>query len=146
MFDYNKKKYRFLKSVKGKETSILDRPEFMYPESGKKDEAEKPEVRRVNYLRKARSEMGTTALIAAALAVTLSVLVFYLMVETLGNPPLYVSAIAASAALFALFSIVCALLSILEKHKDHRFAVIGLSMGGTVLITWIITVMVGQGA
>ena len=69
MFNYNRKKYRFLTPVKKKnDDSILERPEFMYPDpkNGKDKKTDTAEM--VNYLRKPRSEMGSTALFAAAVS------------------------------------------------------------------------------
>ena len=57
MFNYNRKKYRFLTPVNKKnDDSILERPEFMYPDpkSGKDKKTDTTEM--VNYLRKPRSE------------------------------------------------------------------------------------------
>lgn len=147
MLREHKKQDRLLKAIR-EEDSILERPEFMYPEKRekKKDGPEGRVPRRVNYLRKGRSEIGTTALIASVIAAALNLLVFRLMVESLGKPPLSVSAVAASALLFALFAVACALLSLLEKDRDHLFATVGISVGGMVLITWIIIMIMGRGA
>ena len=143
MFNYNRKKYHFLRPVKKENDSILERPEFSYPETRSDRKEGRADGRLVNYLRKPRSEIGATALISAAIAAGLTVLAFWLMVKTLGNPPLYVSAIAGSAVLFSLYAGGCAVLSVLEKDRDHLFALLGLSIGGMVLITWIITMLVG---
>ena len=81
MFNYNRKKYRFLTPVKKKnDDSILERPEFMYPDpkNGKDKKTDTAEM--VNYLRKPRSEMGSTALFAAAVALLLTLLSGWLMV------------------------------------------------------------------
>ncbi len=144
MFNYNRKKYRFLTPVKKKsDDSILDRPEFMYPDtkSAKNQRTDTSEM--VNYLRKPRSEIGGTSLIAALMALVLTGISFRAMVLSLGNPPLYVSAIVLSAMILSAFALICGGLSFLDKNKDHLFSVLGISIGGLVLITWVITIMVG---
>ncbi len=143
MFNYNKKKYHFLKPVRKSEESILERPEFMYPEPKGSRTEEHTGGELVNYLRKPRSEIGGTALIAAAAALGLTILSFRLMIIALGNPPLYVSAVAGSAAILALYAFVCGLISLAEKDKEHLFGLIGFSVGGMVLITWITTMLMG---
>lgn len=98
----------------------------------------------VNYLRKPRSEIGTASLFAASVSLALTVLVFYLMVASLGNPPLYVSAIAGSAMLFSLYALISGILSLLDPDKNHLLGIIGLSIGGLVFLIWIITVIIGM--
>lgn len=132
-----------MKPIRRSEDSILERPEFMYPEPKGSRTEERTGGGLVNYLRKPRSEIGVTALIAAAAALGLTILSFRLMIISLGNPPLYVSAVAGSAAILSLYAFVCGLLSLAEKDKDHLFGLIGFSVGGMVLITWIITMLVG---
>ena len=114
MFNYNRKKYKFLTPAGKRDDSILERPEFMYPE--KKSDKRDPEQGNgmVNYLRKPRSEIGMTSFLGALPALLLS-----------------------------LFSLVCGALSFRERDADHRFAVLGLSIGGIVAAVWIITMIVG---
>ena len=145
MFNYNRKKYRFLTPVKKKnDDSILERPEFMYPDpkNGKDKKTDTAEM--VNYLRKPRSEMGGTALFAAAVALLLTLLSGWMMVRSLGNPPLNVSAVAFSAIIFSAFACICGLFSFLERDKDHLFSLLGISIGGLVLVTWVITILMGM--
>ena len=145
MFNYNRKKYRFLTPVNKKnDESILERPEFMYPDpkSGKDKKTDTTEM--VNYLRKPRSEAGGTALFAAAVALLLTFLSGWLMVRSLGNPPLNVSAVAFSAMIFSAFAVLCGLFSFLERDKDHLFSLLGISIGGLVLVTWVITILMGM--
>ena len=145
MFNYNRKKYRFLTPVNKKnDDSILERPEFMYPDpkSGKDKKTDTTEM--VNYLRKPRSEAGSTALFAAVVALLLTLLSGWLMVRSLGNPPLNVSAVAFSAMIFSAFAVLCGLFSFLERDKDHLFSLLGISIGGLVLVTWVITILMGM--
>ncbi len=146
MFNYNRKKYKFLTPAGKRDDSILERPEFMYPESrkGKPDPEQGNGL--VNYLRKPRSEIGTTALLGAVPALLLTLAAIRMMIVSYGNPPLFVSAMAMSALVLALFSMVCGALSFRDRDADHRFAVLGLSIGGIVAAVWIITVIVGAAA
>lgn len=137
----NKYKYRFLKSGKRADESILERPEFMYPDS--KGES-KETGSSVNYLRKPRSETGTLSLIASGVSLVLTVLAFRFMVTSLGNPPLYVSAVAGSAMLFSLYALICGIVTLFSPDRDHLFGIIGLSIGGLVLLTWIIITIFGM--
>ena len=144
MFNYNRKKYRFLTPVNKKnDDSILERPEFMYPDpkSGRDRTADTAEM--VNYLRKPRSEAGGTALVGALIALLLTALSGWLTVKALGNPPLNVSAIALSAMLFSSFAVLCGLFSFLERDRDHLFSLLGISIGGLVLVTWVIIILMG---
>ena len=142
------KKYRFLTPARKVEESILDRPEFMYPDTR---EREKRRDRRegddagiqVNYLRKPASEIGVTALISAAVSLLLTALCVHLALRALGNPPLYVSAVGASAILFSLYAMICAVLSFPDREKNHLYGILGLCIGGLVLITWIFTMIAG---
>ena len=143
MFNYNRKKYKFLTPAGKRDDSILERPEFMYPE--KKSDKRDPEQGNgmVNYLRKPRSEIGMTSFLGALPALLLTIAAFRMMVVSYWNPPLFVSAMAMSALLLSLFSLVCGALSFRERDADHRFAVLGLSIGGIVAAVWIITMIVG---
>ena len=98
---------------------------------------------RREYLRKPRSEIGMTSFLGALPALLLTIAAFRMMVVSYGNPPLFVSAMAMSALLLSLFSLVCGALSFRERDADHRFAVLGLSIGGIVAAVWIITMIVG---
>lgn len=143
MFNYNRKKYRFLTPARKSDESILDRPEFMYPEP--KSAKQKEDTAGLwNYLRKPKSETGSTALFASLVAVFLTALSFHSMIRSLGSPPLYTSALVLSAVLFSVYSILCGLVSFLEKDRSHLNSCAGLSIGGIVLISWLITMFVGM--
>lgn len=143
MFNYNRKKYKFLTPAGKRDDSILERPEFMYPEpkGGKRNPEQGNGL--VNYLRKPRSEIGTTAFLGAVPALLLTLAAVRMMIVYYGNPPLFVSAMAMSALVLSLFSLVCGGLSFRDRDADHRLAVLGLSIGGIVAAIWIITVIVG---
>ena len=80
MFNYNRKKYRFLTPARKSDESILDRPEFMYPEP--KSAKQKEDTAGLwNYLRKPKSETGSTALFASLVAVLLTALSFHSMIH-----------------------------------------------------------------
>ncbi len=143
MFNYNRKKYKFLTPAGKRDDSILERPEFMYPEAkGGKRETEEGNTL-VNYLRKPRSEIGTTSFLGALPALLLTVAAVRMMIVYYGNPPLFVSAMAMSALVLSLFAMICGALSFRDRDADHRLAVLGLSIGGIVASVWIITMIVG---
>lgn len=146
MFNYNRKKYRFLSSGRKSDESILDRPEFSYPEPEKKKKNGKRENGTeflVNYLRKPHSENGIIAFLAAAVAAVLTMLSAWFMVRSFGNPPLSVSAMVLSAILFALYAVVLSAVSCFEKDRNRLFPILGLAAGGSVLVAWLITMMIG---
>ena len=147
MFSFSgKKKYRFLKPVKKVEESILDRPEFMFPETGEKERkaSDHGSGAQVNYLRKPASEIGVTALLSGFISLLLTAFCIWSAVRSLGNPPLYVSAAGLSAMLFSVYGIICALLSLPDKEKNRLYGILGLCIGGLVLITWICTMIAGN--
>ena len=134
-------KYRFLKPGRRADESVLERPEFMYPDQ---KSAPRETGRFVNYLRKPRSETGTLSVAASAVALVLTALAFRFMVTSLGNPPLYVTAVAGSAMLFSLYALIAGITSLFNPDRDHLFGIIGLSIGGLVLLTWIIIMIFGM--
>lgn len=143
MFNYIRKpKYRFLKPVGKRDDSVLDRPEFLFPEDR---ETKKPEDGAlVNYVRKPMAGRGKISLVLACIALGLFLLAFDLTLRAYGNPTLTVSAIAASSLLFSLASVLYGIFSFSEKDRNYLLSRIGLSIGGLILITWIITMIVGM--
>ena len=87
MFNYNRKKYKFLTPAGKRDDSILERPEFMYPE--KKSDKRDPEQGNgmVNYLRKPRSEIGMTSFLGALPALLLTIAAFRMMVVSYVRRP-----------------------------------------------------------
>lgn len=143
MFNYNKKtKYKFLTPVKNRNDSILDRPEFMYPEDKDGKDTEE-EASRVNYVRKPASDRSSMSFILSVIGVLFFLAALYLTLHSFGNPTLTVSAFAASSILFAVFAVWYGCISFLQKDRNYLFSYIGMGIGGLLLITWTITMIVG---
>ena len=140
------RRYRFLRPVKkSRDEEILERPEFNFPEDTARRK-KKEEGLRLNYVRRPRTEQSLMCLLLAAAAALLFALAIFLMLRSHGNPSLTVAAIAGSSLLCSAVSVFYGILSLFEKDKNYLYSYIGLSVGGILLITWAVTVIVGRGA
>jgi len=134
-------KYKFLTPVKNRDDKILDRPEFRVTDEPRE---EKPEDRsKVNYMKKPVSERGQMSFIMSLIALVLFLASWFLTLGAQGNPSQTETAIAASSLIFSAASLLYGFLSFLQKDRNHLFSFIGISLGGIILITWSITILVG---
>lgn len=98
---------------------------------------------RVSYVKKALAKKSIPSLGLAVASLLLLGVSIYLGVQTQGQTQLNVGAMGFCSILLSLSAILYGAASFWDKDKNYRLAKLGIVMGGILLFTWLLIIVMG---
>lgn len=134
-----RKKYQFLSPISKERRSILDEDIFLDEE----DRQTQNNHKMVNYIRKPFARQSSMVLILTLVALGLTYACLHSNMQSMGNPGLYVTAMAISSMLFSFAGLIYGVLCFMEKEVRKIIAIFGFALCAINFVTWLMVIIIG---